>query len=86
MKRSFKDLSHDQIDNMVDSAMSLNVWNLDDDHSNTLDISQMIEHHLTHMNSVNMKKTIEFVVEAIEHQSVVMALSVREFFESQLFR
>lgn len=87
MNRSFEHMDNNSIDDMVDAAMSLNVWRIDDQRSNeVMDISQIIEHHLTHMNSVNMRRTIDFVVDAIEHQSVMVAFNVREFFETQLFR
>ena len=87
MNRSFEHMDNDSIDDMVDAAMSLNVWRIDDQRSNeVMDISQIIEYHLTHMNSINMRRTIDFVVDAIEHQSVMVALNVREFFETQLFR
>lgn len=87
MQRSFKELTHDQINDTVDAVMNMNVWRIDDEHSNELiDISQIIEYHLTHMNSINMRRTIDFVVDAIEHQTAMVAFNVRDFFEAQLFR
>ena len=87
MQRSFKELTHDQINDTVDAVMNMNVGRIDDEHSNELiDISQIIEYHLTHMNSINMRRTIDFVVDAIEHQTAMVAFNVRDFFEAQLFR
>ena len=80
--RTFEPMDDDHIDDMVESMMTIHIWNTN---NNNMNISEMVEYQLTHMSATNVKPTVDLIVDAMKHQCSMVALNVRNFFESQLF-
>ena len=86
--RSFNPMDEHYINDLVDAMLSMNMWKIEYRTSNEtpLDTTQMVNYHLSHMSPHNMENTVDLIVSAMEHQCSMIALNVRNYFESQLFR
>ena len=84
MQRSFESMDDDYVNDLIGNVMRIPMYNIPNTNTKGT-IEEMIKFRLTHMSYANKKDTVNMLVDAVEHESTMVALNVRNYYETQLF-